>query len=191
MARTTYISALLIAFVFVLGTPQAVAQNKRKVTTTKVVSKSPKRVSSRTVEYKRPTKKVTSVRTLPTKTVVKHNGINYYYHNHRYYTYSGGRYIVIPPKVGFRIHQLPVGYRIINHPTHPYFWAQGVFYIEVATNTYEVVEPEIGTLIYELPEDYEKVVIDGQTYYEFSNVLYEKVQVDGTRAYEVVGFIEQ
>tara|TARA_R110002049_G_scaffold175533_1_gene342829 strand:+ start:1311 stop:1478 length:168 start_codon:yes stop_codon:yes gene_type:complete len=53
-----------------------------------------------------------------------------------------------------------------------------------------VVEPEIGTIVYELPEDYERVTIDGQTYYEYGNILYEKVQLDGTRAYEVVGIID-
>ena len=53
-----------------------------------------------------------------------------------------------------------------------------------------MVDPEVGTVVYELPEDYEKVTIDGQTYYEYANILYEKVQVDGTRAYEVVGIID-
>ena len=49
----------------------------------------------------------------------------------------------------------------------------------------------MGTVIYELPEDYERVEIDGYSFYEFSNVLYEKIQINGERAYEVIGFIEQ
>ena len=53
-----------------------------------------------------------------------------------------------------------------------------------------MVDPEVGTIVYELPDDYEKVVINDETYYEFANILYEKIQVDGTRAYEVVGIIE-
>ena len=53
-----------------------------------------------------------------------------------------------------------------------------------------VVDPEVGTIVYELPDDYEKVEIDGVTYFEYANVLYKKVQIDGTRAYEVVGLIE-
>tara|TARA_R110001606_G_scaffold58325_3_gene139798 strand:- start:2012 stop:2221 length:210 start_codon:yes stop_codon:yes gene_type:complete len=65
----------------------------------------------------------------------------------------------------------------------------GTFYTQTG-NEYEVVEPEIGTILYELPKDYERVTIDGQTYYEYGNILYEKVQVDGTRAYEVVGIID-
>ena len=54
----------------------------------------------------------------------------------------------------------------------------------------EVVEPEIGTVVYELPDGYEKVTIDGLTYYEYANILYEKIQLDGSRAYEVVGIID-
>ena len=36
----------------------------------------------------------------------------------------------------------------------------------------------------------EKVTIDGLTYYEYANILYEKIQLDGSRAYEVVGIID-
>lgn len=64
-----------------------------------------------------------------------------------------------------------------------------MFYIQSGSD-YEVVDPEIGTIVYELPSDYEKVTIDGQTYYEYGNILYEKVQDNGARAYEVVGFID-
>lgn len=65
----------------------------------------------------------------------------------------------------------------------------GIFYTQT-NNEYEVVDPEIGTIVYELPAEVEKVVIDGQTYYEYANILYEKVQIEGTRAYEVVGIID-
>lgn len=66
---------------------------------------------------------------------------------------------------------------------------QGVFYVQI-NNSYEVVEPEIGTIVYELPDDYEKVAIDGMEYYEYASILYGKVHVNGSRAYEVVGFID-
>ncbi|MEZ5009994.1 MAG: DUF6515 family protein [Chitinophagales bacterium] len=139
------------------------------------------------MHYKTPQKKVVSVRTVPNKYVVNHKGANYYYDNHKFYTYAGGRYTVIAPKIGFRIRTLPIGYVKIVHPKRNYFWFDGIFYINI-NNEYEVVEPESGTIIYELPGDYERVVIDGKTYFEFYNVLYEKVQVNGTRAYEVVGY---
>ena len=70
-----------------------------------------------------------------------------------------------------------------------YFNSNGIFYIQI-NNEYEVVDPAVGTIVYELPADYEKVVIDGSTYYEYANILYEKVQVDGARAYEVIGIID-
>lgn len=175
---------------FTVGVENMYAQNSRNSKKTVVVKKSNTRVPSKTVVYKNPKKKVVTVRTLPNRTLIKHKDINYYYSNNRFYTYSGGRYIAIAPKVGFRIKTLPIGYIKINHPRRNYFWFNGIFYTN-AVDGYEVVEPEIGTLIYELPEDYERVVVDGNSYYEFDNVLYEKVQIEGTRAYEVVGYIEQ
>ena len=78
----------------------------------------------------------------------------------------------------------------IKHPNRNYFWFNGTFYNTVDVGC-EVVEPEIGTIIYELSDEYERVEVDGNTYYEFDNVLYEKIQIDGARAYEVIGFIEQ
>ena len=48
-------------------------------------------------------KKVITVRTLPGRTVIKYKGFHYYYANNKFYTYSGGRYIAIAPKKGFRI----------------------------------------------------------------------------------------
>lgn len=146
-------------------------------------------MSSTKVTYKKPTKKVTSVRSLPKKTVVKYKDQNYYYANNRYYTQSRGRYIVIAPKVGFRINVLPSNYRSVRFNNRNYYNADGIFYIQI-NNQYEVVDPEVGTIVYELPDDYEKVTIDGQTYYEYANILYEKVQIDGIRAYEVVGIID-
>jgi hypothetical protein len=148
-----------------------------------------KRVSRSKVVYKKPTKRVVSVRTLPRKTEVIHGGTKYYYDNHRFYTLSGGRYTVILPKIGFRINILPTGYVSVIFNNRNYFWVDGIYYIK-SNNEYEVVNPEVGTLVYELPHDYEKVEIDGYIYYEYANVLYEKVQVDGTRAYEVVAIIE-
>ena len=192
MKHRIYLSLLAFSFLFIFSTHKTYAQNNRKnKKTKKVVIKTPsKRVNSKTVVYKSPKKKVTSVRVLPNRRVIKHKGTNYYYSNNRYYTYSGGRYVSIRPKIGFRINQLPSNAVIIKHRNRNYRWLNGIFYIQI-NNEYEVVEPEIGTVIYQLPSDYERVVINGQTFYEFSNVLYEKIQINGTRAYEVVGFIEQ
>ncbi|MFZ1808879.1 MAG: DUF6515 family protein [Cyclobacteriaceae bacterium] len=171
-------AVLLVAF-----TCQVAAQKKRNI---KISSG---KVPSTKVIYKTPQKKVVSVRTIPNRTVIKYKNQNYYYANNKYYTQSRGRYIVIAPKVGFRIKVLPVNYKRIRFNTYNYYYAQGIFYVQI-NNDYEVVDPEVGTVVDELPADYEKVTIDGETYYEYANILYEKVQVNGARAYEVVGIID-
>ena len=148
-----------------------------------------KRIPSSKVTYKKPVRKVVSVRTLPKKTVVKHKGQVYYYDHNKFYMQSRGRYIVIAPKIGFRVAVLPPNFRRVHFNNRDFFFVNGIFYIQDGPE-YEVVEPEIGTIVYELPADHEKVVINDETYYEYANVLYEKIQVDGTRAYEVVGIID-
>jgi len=204
MKSITKIYIVPIAFLLAM-TVQVNAQSRsttikkdnRKTTTTitktrtvTTPSRSTKgRIASNRVTYKTPKKKVISVRNVPNRTVVRHNGQNYYYSNNKYYTQSRGRYIVIAPKVGFRINVLPTNYRTVRFNNHNYYNVNGIFYNQV-DNEYEVIEPEIGTIVYELPDDYEKVVLDGETYYEYANVLYEKIQYDGTRAYEVVGIID-
>ncbi|MRH99443.1 hypothetical protein GH721_02760 [Kriegella sp. EG-1] len=191
----TNIKTYLLASIFLVAiTYSGMAQTRKRtntktVTTKTVTKRTPNRVSSTKVVYKTPKKKVVSVRSVPNRTIVKHNGRNYYYANNKFYTASRGRYIVIAPKIGFRIRTLPVNYRRVHFNNHIYYNVAGTFYSQVGSD-YEVVEPEIGTIVYELPDNYEKVIIDGQTYYEFANILYEKIQVDGTRAYEVVGIID-
>ncbi|ALJ05911.1 hypothetical protein APS56_12560 [Pseudalgibacter alginicilyticus] len=193
------IKKIVLPSIFLVAiSTQVSAQTRRSSTTinktetrtnpTKINTTS-RRISSTKVTYKTPQRKVLTVRTLPNKTIVKQNGQNYYYANNKYYTQSRGRYIVIAPKVGFRVNVLPTNYVIVRHNNYNYFNAQGIFYIQT-NNAYEVVDPEIGTIVYELPNDYEKVIVDGQTYFEYANILYEKIQINNTRAYEVVGIIE-
>lgn len=194
--KTILKAYVLPTLLLVALTTQVSAQTKRntkaKTTTTKrttVSNNTGRRVSSTKVTYKKPTRKVVSVRSLPKKTVLKHKGHNYYYANNKFYTQSRGRYIVIAPKVGFRINVLPPNFRRVSFNNYGYYNVNGIFYIYV-DGAYEVVDPEVGTIVYELPNNYEKVTINGQTYYEYANILYEKIQANGTRAYEVVGIID-
>lgn len=182
-------TVLLVAFAAQTEAQTRRSTSNKKVTTTTTKRTVAKRVPITKVTYKTPKRKVVSVRNVQNKTVVTHRGQNYYYANNKYYTQSRGRYIVIAPKVGFRIKTLPVNYKRVRYNNHNYYNAHGIFYIQI-NNQYEVVDPEVGTIVYELPDDYEKVVINDETYYEYANILYEKVQIDGTRAYEVVGIIE-
>lgn len=189
----TYIKAIVLPIILLLGLTTVIsAQNRHKTSHKTTVEKKAvniKRVSSSKVNYKKDRKKVVSVRKLPNKTLIKHKGQNYYYSNNKFYTQSRGRYIVIAPKVGFRIKVLPPNFIRISYNGFNYFNADGIFYIKIK-DEYEVVDPEIGTVVSELPSDYEKVEINGLTYYEYANILYEKIQVNGTRAYEVVGIID-
>lgn len=149
-----------------------------------------KKVPRTKVVYKTPHRKIKTIRTVPKSAIViRHKGTKIYFANNHYYRLNGGRYIPTIPSIGFRISTLPMGYRLINFNHHRYYIFNGVFYVKT-NDEYEVVNPEIGTIIYELPEDYEKVTIDGEGFYEYNNILYEKIQIDGTRAYEVVGLIE-
>ncbi|MDP5105442.1 MAG: DUF6515 family protein [Polaribacter sp.] len=186
LIRVYGIAALLL----VSYTSETAAQTRRTTNDKVVVKKTvSKRIPSTNVTYKKQQRKVVAVRNLPNRTVVRNNGQDYYYANNRFYTQSRGSYIAIAPKIGFRINVLPTNYRRIQFNNHHYYNANGIFYVQLH-NEYEVVDPEIGTIVYELPEDYEKVILNDQTYYEYANILYEKIQVNGTRAYEVVGIIE-
>ncbi|WP_299317176.1 DUF6515 family protein [uncultured Maribacter sp.] len=189
MKTNTKTYVILGLFLIAFALPSTAQTRKKTATKTTTVTKTPGRVSSKKVQYKTPKKKVVAVRTVPNKTVVKHNGQSYYYSNNKYYTASRGRYIAIAPKIGFRINSLPPNYARVRFNNHLYFNVGGTFYVE-ANSGYEVVDPEIGTVVSELPDGYEKVTIDGFTYYEYSNILYEKIQVNGSRAYEVVGIID-
>jgi len=192
--RNSIITYVIASIFMVAITTEVSAQNnhnsKEPKEDKKTVKHTPTKVIPSTkVTYKKPSKKVVSVRTLPKKTLINHQGQNYYYDNNKFYTLSRGHYIAIAPKVGFRINVLPPNFRRVHFNNHDYYNANGIFYIQI-NEVYEVVDPEVGTIVYELPEDYEKVVINNVTYYEYANILYEKIQVDGTRAYEVVGIIE-
>ena len=72
----------------------------------------------------------------------------------------------------------------------PHYYYRGVYYRQV-NNEYEVVEPSVGTVVPELPEnDVEVVTIDGETYYEFDDILYKPLVTKEGVQYEVVGRLD-
>lgn len=176
--------------VFVLSS-NVIAQKNNNVKKVHIEANKKKAVTAKRtdVKFKSSKKKVVAVKTLPDKKVIHHKGQNVYFANNRYYSYTGGHYVLTTPRVGFRTNILPVGYKIIKHNKRNYFFHGGIFFVQYGTE-YEVVNPEIGTIVYELPDGYDRVTIDGATYYEYGEVLYERIQLNGSRAYEVVGFLE-
>jgi hypothetical protein len=117
-----------------------------------------------------------------------YGGRNFYHYGGRYYGYSGNMYSIIGAPIGIRIRLLPAGYKRVFIGGAPHFYYSGVYYREIGNNEYEVIEPIIGTIVPELPdENVEEVMIDGQTLYEYDNILYKSIVTkDGTQ-YEVVG----
>ncbi|MDO6737262.1 DUF6515 family protein [Wenyingzhuangia sp. 2_MG-2023] len=182
----TILRITMMVLMLIGGTSEGFSQKKTK----KTVVVQNRSISRAKVVYKTPRKKVVTVRSLPKSTIaIKHNGATVHYDQNHFYRMNGGRYMPIVPSIGLHIKALPVGYRVVIFNGRRYYNSNGVFFVKM-NNDYEVVNPEIGTITYELPSDAEKVLVDGQTMYEYNNVLYEKIQVDGTRAYEVIGFVE-
>ena len=94
------------------------------------------------------------------------------------------------PYVGFRINVLPVGYVTINVGNrNPFYFYEGVYY-RPNRNYYEVVQAPIGAIVYALPAGYERINYDGEYLYEFGDVLYQKIYYRGSRAYQVVGYLD-
>jgi Family of unknown function (DUF6515) len=115
-------------------------------------------------------------------------GQNFYHYGGRYYGYSGNMYTIIGAPIGIRTRVLPVGHRRILIGGIPHFYYSGVYYRDIGNNEYEVIEPSIGTIVPELPDDnVEEVMIDGQIFYEYDNILYKNVMTKFGAQYEVVG----
>jgi hypothetical protein len=115
-------------------------------------------------------------------------GQNFYHYGGRYYGYSGNMYTIIGAPIGIRTRLLPVGNKRIFIGGVPHFYYSGVYYRDIGNSEYEVIDPTIGTIVPELPDDnVEEVMIDGQTFYEYNNILYKSVVTKNGVQYEVVG----
>ncbi|HJV76854.1 MAG TPA: DUF6515 family protein, partial [Paludibacter sp.] len=67
----------------------------------------------------------------------------------------------------------------------PYYYYFGTFYIPV-DKQYEVVEPPIGAMVETIPQGYEKLDIEGQTYYISNGVQYKAVMRNNEVWYQVI-----
>lgn len=134
------------------------------------------------------------IRTLPKHHVrITFRGLPYFYHSGVYYTIYGNEYIVVLPPRGFRITVLPIGHTRLVIGTSVYFYHSGIYYTTSTTTSteseksYEVTQPPIGIILNDIPSEAKMVIIDGNTYYEFNDILYKKgIDLNGKNTYEVV-----
>jgi hypothetical protein len=115
-------------------------------------------------------------------------GRNFYHHGGRYYGYAGNMYTTITAPIGMHLRRIPIGTRRVFIGGMPHFYYLGVYYKDVGNNEYEVVEPIVGTIVPELPnENVEEVILNGQTLYEYDNILYKSIVTKNGVQFEVVG----
>lgn len=166
------------------------AHGRTRVVHTRVVHKHPHRYVRSRVVVVRP-RRCRTVTVMPAgHMVIVHRGNNFYFDRGVYYRSLNGGYSVVAAPVGIRIRVLPVGFRRIIVANQVRYYYQGTYYQQVGEE-YETLEPEIGSAVPELPEDnVDEVTLDGQTYYEYDNMLYKKIVTNEGVQYEVVGKLE-
>jgi hypothetical protein len=118
-----------------------------------------------------------------------------FWHNRHYYWFNGGFYDydnfgfywMFPP-IGFEINFIPANCYYFYYNYRPYYYYAGVFYVPIDnTPNYVVAEPPVGAIVQSIPDDATQLVIDGQIYLTYNNIIYKQVDVEGTTAYKVVG----
>lgn len=112
----------------------------------------------------------------------------YHFHKGFFYQRNNDAYVAIMPPRGIRIGLLPLGYKRIVVAGRPYFYYQGVYYVNVeGEETYEVVDPPVDAVVDHLPDDnMNEVQIEGETLYEVDGSLYKP---EGDQ-YRLVGSFE-
>ena len=73
------------------------------------------------------------------------------------------------------------------YANQPYFYQDGVFYIEKSNGNYEVIVPPAGALVKDLPDDYDTITLDGNEFYKVDDTVYRLALVDGSPYLEVLG----
>jgi hypothetical protein len=120
----------------------------------------------------------------------------YHYHNGVYYRPYDHGYIIVQPPIGIIVPDLPFGCTRVIIGSNPYYRYENVFYAPYG-NRYKVVEEpketENSTADNETTNktagnEYEKVILEGKTYYKKGNKYYKaSVNKDGEIIYEEAG----
>lgn len=121
---------------------------------------------------------------------IKHNGINFYYKNGVFYKHNGKEYIVHRAYPGMRVTVIPEGRHIVIGNVH-YWYYYGTFYRWLDhVREYEVVVPPVGAIVESIPDGYEKLIIDGNTYYIVNGIQYQAIVYNGEIWYEVIKVLD-
>ena len=120
----------------------------------------------------------------------------YHYHNGVYYRPYDRGYIIVQPPIGIIVPSLPFGCTRVIIRSNPYYRYENIFYAPYG-NRYKVVEEpketENSTADNETTNktagnEYEKVILEGKTYYKKGNKYYKaSVNKDGEIIYEEAG----
>ena len=120
----------------------------------------------------------------------------YHYYNGAYYRPYNRGYMIMEPPIGIIVPSLPIGCTHVIIGSNPYYRHGNIFYAQYG-NRYKVVEPpqepETPTVNNDkedkiLNSEYEKVVLEGKTYYKKGDKYYKaSVNKKGEITYEEVG----
>jgi len=148
--------------------------------------------------YSRPS--VSIIASVPFGAVVLHlGGHPYHYYNGTFYRPYGYGFSIVTPPVGIIVPMLPPGCVSVMIGGRPCYYYSGTYYMPLADNGYQVIEPPTASNNNNDDAvannngandntEYEKVVIDGKTYYKRGNTYYKaNVDENGTVTYEAVG----
>lgn len=118
--------------------------------------------------------------------MIKHHTGDYYYRDGIFYRYHNNKYEIHRPHAGFRVNSIPE-YRLVMVNSVPFYYYYGTFYsFNAPTKEYIVVAPPVGAIVESIPEGYEKIDINGNTYYTVGGVQYKAVIYNGEIWYEVI-----
>lgn len=148
--------------------------------------------------YRPASPRVSIIATLPHGAIqVVLGGNRYHYYGGRYYRPYDRGYMLVTPPIGLIIPTMPPGYRIVLVGGRNYYFYDDVYYLPV-TNGYQVAtlppEATVAPAPLAAPPastdagSYEKIQIDGKTYYRKGDSYYRAVLDDkGEVFYEKVG----
>ncbi len=147
--------------------------------------------SNSKVVYSKKTPAVSSIRSLPsTAKVFKRNGVNYHYHDGRYYRFLDGRYILSSPPRGLRVPLLPsLATRMLYNGIY-YHYLNGVYYVE-SKGEYEVVDSPQDIIVDYLPEEAEEVYINDKRYFAYDQTLYTVITTPTGKSFKAVAQLEE